>query len=301
MPPNRLARIDRSEAALLDRVGQRLNLDCTTAAAGVSEIIDENMSNAARVHAVEWGKQLDQRTMIAFGGAAPIHATRLADKCGIQRIIIPTGAGVGSAIGFLQAPISYDVTRSRYLNLAAFDPEAINELFIKMRAEAEATIRLGASEGEIVEQRTAFMRYRGQGHEIDIALPARALTHDDKLLLETLFAERYAELFGRTIPNLGHEVMTWRLSASIPVAQPKPLPMQEESIGTAKSHSTRDIFDPELMQAIPHSIYLRSTLVPGMTVAGPAVIVEDETSTLVGRYFDAQVLASGYLSLEKNR
>lgn len=290
---------DASARALTTHVGNHLDLDATASAAGVSEIIDENMSNAARVHAIEWGKELDQRTMIAFGGAAPLHAARLAQKCGIKRIIVPTGAGVGSAIGFLKAPVAYDVTRSFYVNVDRFDHVAINTLFERLQAEAERVIRLGDAEGVIKTSRTAFMRYRGQGHEIDIDLPDRALTGDDKHLLEELFLGRYTELFGRTIPRLGQEVMTWRLSAEIPVAKPPQMGSVAEA-GQATPETTRDVFDPEMMAPIPHGIYPRKSLKPGQIVTGPAIITEDETSTLVNRHYDARVLASGYLSLEWN-
>ena len=169
-----------------------------------------------------------------------------------------------------------------------------------MREEAHGAIRLGSREGEIVEELTAFMRYRGQGHEIDIPLPARTFAMDDRALLEQRFAKRYAELFGRTIPNLGQEVMTWRLSASIPVAAPQALAAVPPR-GVARPEAMRDIFDPDLMARTPHGIHSRAALQPGMVVEGPAVILEDETSTLVGRTFDATVLESNYLLLESKR
>jgi N-methylhydantoinase A len=289
--------VKASENALVSDVGARLDLSAEGAAAGVSEIVDENMSNAARVHAIEWGKELDQRTMIAFGGAAPLHAARLAQKCGIKRIIVPTGAGVGSAIGFLRAPVAYDVTRSFYVSIDAFDADVVNELFDRMRSEAERVIRLGDPEGAITFTRTAFMRYRGQGHEIDIELPDRPLSSDDVSLFADGFSARYTELFGRTIPGLGHEVMTWRLSAEVPVAAPRAAE-QVPPMGAAQPELIRDVFDPEAMKAVPHGIYRRSALHPGQTVPGPAIIAEDETSTLVNRHYDAHVLATGYLSLE---
>ena len=287
-----------SISALKQHVGDPLDLESSAAAAGISEIVDENMSNAARVHAIEWGKELGRRTMIAFGGAAPLHAARLADKCGISRVVIPTGAGVGSAIGFLLAPVAYDVTRSRYQNLERFDADPINALFAEMRGEAEAAIRRGAAHGDIVEERTAFIRYRGQGHEIDVRLPTRDLANNDRGFLEDLFAKRYAELYGRTIPNLGLEVMTWRLSASIPV--PAPVRLEDaQACATAEPETVRPVFDAELMEAVPHGIYARSALRPGMKISGPAIVVEDETSTLIGRNFDARILASGYILMEK--
>ncbi|VVD96891.1 hydantoinase/oxoprolinase family protein [Pandoraea terrigena] len=289
---------DASASALHAVIGEPLGIDERAAAAGISEIVDENMANAARVHAIEWGKNLQERTMIAFGGAAPLHAARLADKCGIRKVVIPTGAGVGSAIGFLQAPIGYHVTRSRYVNLDEFDPQAVNELFASMSDEAAAAIRKASAKGAIEEMRVAYMRYRGQGHEIDVALPSRPLTADDKALMERLFAERYEALFGRTIPILGVEVMTWSLAANIPVPAPQTQPPTRRG-AKAQPSSRRAIFDPELMKALEHGIYIRSELTPGAVVEGPAVIVEDETSTLVGRNFDALILQSGYIELER--
>jgi N-methylhydantoinase A len=213
-------------------------------------------------------------------------------------VIIPTGAGVGSAIGFLQAPVGYEVTRSRYADLDKFQPTAINELFEAMSAEAHSAIRRATRDGEISERRLAYMRYRGQGHEIDVPLPSRPLVPQDKPLMESLFASRYAELFGRTIPNLGVEVMTWSLAASIPVANHRQL--SPTAKGTkAMPSASRMVFDPELMSPLEHGIYARSELAAGMWIEGPAVVVEDETSTLVGRNFDALVLRSGYIQLER--
>ncbi|ALL68415.1 N-methylhydantoinase A [Paraburkholderia caribensis MBA4] len=289
---------DAAASALYAQIGAKLGIDERAAAAGISEIVDENMANAARVHAIEWGKNLPERTMIAFGGAAPLHAARLADKCGIRKVVIPTGAGVGSAIGFLQAPIGYHVTRSRYANLDEFDPATVNELFASMSEEAAVAIRKASPNGHIEEQRVAYMRYRGQGHEIDVVLPSRDLSIGDKALMEHLFAERYEALFGRTIPNLGVEVMTWSLAALIPV--PPPVIQQPTSRGAkARPSSSRAVFDPDLMEVLDHGIHVRQELAPGMVVEGPAVIVEDETSTLVGRNFDAVILNSGYIQLER--
>jgi N-methylhydantoinase A len=287
-----------AEAALSHAVGARLGLTSVQAAAGVAEIVDENMANAAQVHAIEWGKELADRTMIAFGGAAPLHAARLAQKCGIRRVVIPTSAGVGSAIGFLQAPVGYDVARSRYLQLDAFSPKFVNDLFAGMSAEACASIRLASPAGAIEERRTAYMRYRGQGHEIDVVLPIRPLVQSDKELLEQLFVQRYTELFGRTIPNLGTEVMTWTLSAVVTVERPSKL---AHTIGSRRitGGKRRDVFDTELLRPVEHLIVRRDELQPGMLVPGPAIIVEEETSTLVSRHFDATILASGSIQLER--
>ena len=124
-------------------MAEPLDLALPLAAFGVSEIVDENMANAARVHAIESGKDARGRTLVAFGGAAPLHAARMADKLGLDRVLVPSNAGVGSAVGFLRAPIAYEIVRSHLQRLDAFDADAANALFAAMRAEAEAIVRRG--------------------------------------------------------------------------------------------------------------------------------------------------------------
>ncbi|RZL86629.1 MAG: hydantoinase/oxoprolinase family protein, partial [Variovorax sp.] len=148
--------IDRAEAAL-GGIAAAIGSDAAGAAAGVAEIVDETMASAARVHAVENGKDTAERTLIAFGGAAPLHAARLARKLGMARVVVPVGAGVGSAYGFLRAPIAYEVVRTRHMRLDGFDPALLEALFAAMRAEAEGVVRLGAPTETLVETRTAFM------------------------------------------------------------------------------------------------------------------------------------------------
>jgi N-methylhydantoinase A len=133
--------------ALDGRIGRVRNLTTELAAVGVCEIVDENMAAAARAHAVEWGSEAAGRTLVAYGGAAPLHAAALANKLKIDRIVVPLGAGVGSAIGFLLAPVSYEVVRSRYQRLSAFDAASANEVMTEMLKEAAAVVQAAAPEG----------------------------------------------------------------------------------------------------------------------------------------------------------
>ncbi len=123
-------RLDPAPArvALEADVGARLGLSADMAALGVVEMVDENMANAARVHAIESGKTYEGRTLIAFGGGGPVHGFRVAEKIGIDRVLVPSGAGVGSAIGFLRAPVGYEVVRSLYQRFSSFDVAAVNAL-----------------------------------------------------------------------------------------------------------------------------------------------------------------------------
>jgi len=159
-----------SGQALTRVLGDTLDMDAATAAFGLAEVVDENMANAARVHAVENGEDLSEYTMIAFGGAAPLHAGRLCEKLGVDRLLIPEGAGVGSAIGFLRAPFSFEANRSVYMTLAAFDPLKIKDLLGDLQAEATAFVRNCDAISPILSEFKVYMRYAGQGWEIPIVL-----------------------------------------------------------------------------------------------------------------------------------
>ncbi len=288
----------RATAAIERDIGGGLDAETNAAAAGIAEIVDENMANAARVHAIENGKTMVGRTLVAFGGAAPLHAARLADKLGIDRIVVPQGAGVGSAIGFLRAPISYEVVRTRYVDLRAFDPALVNNIFAEMRAEAEAVVRLGAPDERLVETRGAFMRYRGQGHEIMVPLPDRDLTADDGAVLEEWFAAAYSNLFSRSIPHLSVEVLNWTLSLATD-RKGAEFVTDNAARNRPDPETTRRLFDPASGAWIEAGVYSRADLPPGAEITGPAIIVEDETTTLVTNGFGAAVNALGQIVMSK--
>jgi N-methylhydantoinase A len=291
---------EKAGAAVDKAVGGALQLKQLDAAFGISEIVEENMANAARVHAVERGKELQDRTMIAFGGAAPIHAARLAEKLGISRVLVPSGAGVGSAVGFLMAPVAYEVVRSRYVQLDAdkFDPAFVNRLFAEMRAEAEAVVKAGAPQAKLIATRTADMRYRGQGHEITVSLPAGDFTAADRDKMIKLYEDGYAATFGRTIPGLSVEIMNWtlRLAAEQP-AFPKAPPQPADK--PAKARGSRAMYDPADQDMKTVSVYHRADLSIGSFIPGPAIIAEDETTTIVPKSFAARLSPIGAILLEK--
>ena len=143
-----------------------------------------------------------------------MHASRLAEKLGITRIIVPPDAGVGSAVGFLAAPAAYEIVRSRYMRLSAFDAEAADALIAAMQREAETHARAAASGRPISVKKSAFMRYAGQGHEISVALPDRKLVPADAATFRADYEREYTRLFARHIPNAEIEIMSWVVLAT---------------------------------------------------------------------------------------
>jgi len=290
---------DRAKQALTAAVGAPLDLSAELAAFGVGEMIDETMANAARVHAVELGHNAADHDQIAFGGAAPLHAGRLAQKLGIRRIIVPTHAGVGSAVGFLRAPVSYEVVRSLPSSLRDLDFTRINAAMQAMSDEAHGVVAAGAPGVPIKEHRSAFMRYRGQGHEIVVDLPGHDLTAADAAALKQAYDDAYAALYKRTLPNAEIEVLTWALTAS--TAPPEPAragtpPPREAPPPSAQ----RDLFDAETDSFRQVALYWRPDLAPGMSLAGPALIAEDETSSFVPEGFSARIGGAGHIIIERS-
>jgi N-methylhydantoinase A len=291
--------VDAAERALSDGVGDRLGLDAFRAALGVVEVVEENMANAARVHAVECGKELSNRAMIAFGGAAPLHAARLAEKLDINRVIVPTGAGVGSALGFLLAPIAYEIARSHHATLNdRFDAAPLNVLREQMRAEAEAVIRPAAPSAALAESWTADMRYCGQGHELSISVPSGTIQPHDWKTFAALFAAQYEAQFGRAIPQLDVEVLSWSLRLSTPQS---PMPgIQSEKVAAAVAPTEYvAVADPTTGQSVDIALYERKHLSAGVVLDGPALIVEDETTTLVTAAFRATINALGHIVMTR--
>lgn len=271
---------DASKAALTKVLGDVLEMDAATAAFGLAEVVDENMANAARVHAVENGEDLSEYTMIAFGGAAPLHAGRLCEKLGVDRLLVPPGAGVGSAIGFLRAPYSFEANRSVYMKLSDFDAPRIAALLQELQAEATGFVRNCDAAAEIVAEYKVYMRYTGQGWEIPVALTHAQAMEPDATAFQRVFETDYAKLFGRTVAGLDIEITVWSVNAttrvdavtSIAVARPA---------GAARASGQRQMFDPAVAAYVDATIYDRDTMTTGQQSAGPAVIVEAETTIIV--------------------
>ena len=277
--------------ALGKHVGSRIPglADERQSAHAVSEVVDENMAAAARAHASEWGKELAGRTLIVMGGAAPIHAARLMQKLDIDGVLVPRDAGVGSAVGFLVAPISYEVVRSRYMRLAEFRADLVAGAMAEMRAEALDVLG-EAAKGELRERRRAYMRYVGQGYEIAVELAENV----DRQSLLAAFESAYRELYGRTIAGLDTEVLSWTLTLEALTGAET---LEAPQLGRECPRSTAPLFDGEAdVPAVRHG---RDSLACGASVLGPAAIVEEQTTLVVPSGFAVQVTGRGDLMLRR--
>jgi len=292
----------RSRDAMKEHIGTKLALTPDMSAYAVYEIVCENMATAARAHMIERGVTLGRHTIIASGGAAPLHVARVAEKLGIARVVIPRNAGVGSAVGFLAAPVAFEAVRSRHMSLDDFDPLIVNDLVEEMRTEARKAVENGADDAPLIEYSAAYMRYVGQGHEIRVAVPSRTLVPTDASWLRSAYEKEYEAQFARCIPNAPIEVLTWSVLLTTESdrveAHLQSYEMTDYAI-TPGAHS--DVFDGVSQTTLRVPLYRRDTLPIGGRISGPALITEDETSTFVSSRFHAHVDVSGCIIMNLKR
>lgn len=296
--------------ALIRSVGDRLGLDADTAAVGVAEVVDENMANAARAHAVENGKDMGGYTMIAFGGGAPLHAARLMDKLGLDELIVPPDAGVGSAIGFLVAPFSYEAVRSFYTSTIDFDVAGSNAVLDALTEEAMAFVRPALGDGvdadsvdaRVTVERQVSMRYAGQGWEIPVMLDAESAFDDFAAeLLASKFTKAYEGFFGRAIDDLAIETVSWSVRVSSIVPSPERVELSTESTSRVTGSPMRDTYDAVSGARRATATLTRGDLTPGDAVVGPAIIAEQQTTTVIGSHHVCTTQADGSLLVTRVR
>ncbi len=211
-------RLDTKRARqALSRLAEPLGMTVEQAAWGVHQIVNENMANAARAHLNERGKDPRRMPMYAFGGAGPVHGYRVAEILRLPALISPFGAGVGSTFGLLAAPLAFDFVRSAYSRLDQQDWSLANQLLDVMAEEGRKVLESsGLPAKEIRYQRTADMRYVGQGHEVSVRLPNGVLGQQHVPQITAEFEETYRGLYGRKGPDVALEIINWRVVASGP-------------------------------------------------------------------------------------
>jgi N-methylhydantoinase A len=264
-------------------------------------MVDEAMASATRVHAIERGLELGERALVATGGAAPLHAARLAQKLGLRRVIIPRDAGVGSAVGFLRAPIAYSLARSRLVRLREWDEGLLGAFFQALGDDASRQIA-PMSHGRPIRLRWLVdARYVGQGHEILLELDRPPTGVGASLRLRACFEAAYRQHYHRLIPDHEVECLNWLVVASVEgsgAGTPRtPAVVADGSFATAMDN--RELWDPASGKPSKAAVFHREALGPGAWADGPAVIVEQQTTTVVPRGFRFICASNGDLILER--
>jgi N-methylhydantoinase A len=278
-------RLDRAAAAVAieEQIAGPLGLTATDAAWGIHQIANERMANAARVHAIERGKDPRSFPLFAFGGAGPAHGFGVARILGAPALIAPFGAGVTSTVGFLSAPLSFDFVRSYFVRFDQIDWQHLGELFDEMERQGhELLAASGVPEADMRYERSADVRYAGQGHEVTIPVPSGTLDADSLPRLVTSFDAAYRALFGRAGPEVGLEAVSWRLV----VRGPRPeLRLRGSAIASTTGPTIKGerlAYFPEWHEHRPTPVYDRYALNPGTEFDGPAIVEERESTAIIG-------------------
>ena len=280
-------------ADAVDEFARFIGLDRVRAAQGIHDLVNENMANAARVHAAERGIDLNGYSLVATGGAGPVHACGVAMRLGIDRVIVPPAAGVGSAFGLMLAPIAFDYVRSFVSRIAALEREVVNKLYEEMEDEGRALVReAGIDDSEIV--RTADMRYVGQGHEISVPVPLGELTEGSDAL-QAAFDASYKKLYGRLCEGVPVEAIHWRVTVSGPEPEICDVVSVGEVASDHVSEGQRDVLFAN--DKYGTEVYKRHKLGKGVVLKGPAIVEEVESTTVLPPGWVLQVDDTGNLIL----
>lgn len=286
--------LDRAaaERAIEQRVAKPLGLSVTEAAWGIHQLVNENMANAARVHAIERGKDPRKYPVFAFGGAGPVHAFRVARILHAPGVIVPASAGVASTIGFLVAPLAFDFVRSSIVRFDRVDWDEVNRLFDEMEREGRDLLRrAGVSDEDIRLNRTTELRYVGQGHEVRVPVPDGKFSGASLPIILESFESLYRQLYQRTAPGNPIESVSWRVVVSGPTPE-VPLARLGNSGGGVRTDpikSFRDVYTPEERDYVRTPVYDRYRLRPGDVVKGPAIVEERESTFVLGPFSVARV------------
>jgi N-methylhydantoinase A len=278
-------RLDRDQAAraIAAGIGTPLGLTPARAAWGIHEIVNENMARAAKIHCLERGKDPRRYTLVAFGGAGPVHAFRVARALGIRQVLFPARAGVMSAFGFLVAPASFELIRAHPAPLGAADLAALNRLYAEMEAEGRALLRTGGVPAARMRvRRDAAIRYAGQSYELFVPLPAGRLGPAALRGAQAAFLRRYRSLYHRLNPDVPAELVRLR----VVVAGPPPrVALERRRAGGPAARATKGVRRAYVHEAgdfVACPVYDRYALRPGTRFTGPAIVEERESTAVIG-------------------
>ena len=288
---------EQGGAAITEQVQTPLGMSSTeSAAAGIIELADETMANAARVHGAELGLDISRFDLLVSGGGGGLHAARIADKLGIRRIIVPANAGVGSAVGFLRSPVAFERVMSVVQLLDEIDNTALSDRLADARITVCDIVLKAVPQERISVTAKAELRYRGQGHVISIDLQEMDGFVLNLNELGESFTSRYQSLMGLTLTDVPIELVS--VSVKAQERQQDRNPEYVSPVPASTFLETRRIYDLIEKEALAYKVIKRNTL-NDQTHTGPVVITEDQTTTLVRPGWTVRALHSGHLIVER--
>ena len=274
---------ERAERSIAEQVARPLGVPAARAALGIHEVVNDNMARAAKVHCLEQGRDPRSYALVAFGGAGPVHAHRVAAALGMRHVLYPARAGVMSAFGFLVSPPAFELMRTATALVSEVDPEAVLKLFAEMETEGRRLLDgAGVAPRDIAIRREAAIRYRGQTFDLFVPAPAGGLRREDLQVMEAAFVERYRTRYHRTNPGHPIEVVSWRVVVSGPRPDHRPptVPDARDAVHALKGR--RRICTPETGGFEDCPVYDRYALGAGASIEGPAVVEEAESTVVIG-------------------
>ena len=263
--------------AIREHIAGPLGVSVEEAAYGIHASVNEDMANAARVHAVERGKNPAELPLFTFGGAGPVHGAGVARVLGAPRVVAPPAAGVMSAVGFLTAPLAFDFVRSARANVRDLTWARVDTLFAEMEHEGGQLLKASGVDGSgITHSRVAEMRYSGQGHEIRVPVTVGAANWPDALIDD--FVSVYRTLYRRSGPDVSVEVLNWRVVSSGPVPEVALRLQTGGTEGPARKGSRPAYFGGGFVDT---AVFDRYRLKTGERVEGPAIVEERESTVVI--------------------
>ena len=291
--------IDAARAAIDREIAEPLGLATEWAAWAIHNIANETMASAARLHAAQRGADITKFTLVASGGAGPVHAGELAHKLGIKEIVFPPVAGVASALGFLLSPVSCVAARAIPQDISFLDTARVNAAIEAMEREVvDEMRRAGVSIDQIKCRYTCMMGYVGQGSEIEVELPLRRLAPEATRLVVDAFESTYAEFYARLIPSLGVRISIWRVTAHGPTHEvPIAVPCSTTAAVGVPKWSSRLAYNSTRRVFREYRVYNRQHIQSGATFVGPAIVESPEATIIVPAEMTARTDYIGNLML----
>jgi N-methylhydantoinase A len=288
---------DAARAAIERDVASKLGTSIVEAAWGIHRVVNENMASAARNHAIERGKDIRSASLLAFGGAGPVHCWDLARVLRIKRLLLPFGSGALSALGLLIAPLGIDLSRTRTQRLDSVDWSSVNALLEQMEQEGRSTLPADLPADEVHVSRRADLRYVGQGHEVTVDLPPGSLGPNSVPAILSAFEEAYRRIYNHVPNRVVVEALNWHVSVCGPVPGTSPW---DTFISKAVPGMVLKKHRPAYFGTgyVDTPVYDRYALAPGSAFDGPAIVEERESTIVIGPGSRCEVLADRSIVVE---